>query len=164
MQNGYCYHLLKRRKLLLSFARPHFRPYSKASDHRHLRILYCGSDEFSAISLRALNEYRTRSHQVQHIDVVCKAGKPTGRGLKHIRDGKYLKRWRAARLIPFFSPLEICCPRAESSLSRDLYLHWMDAADAAGPDHCCLIRPQSASSPLERGCLWGPESPSILTA
>ncbi len=53
-----------------------------------LRILFCGSDEFSAASLRRLNETHKRDPTlIESIDVVCKEGRPSGRGLKNIRDG-----------------------------------------------------------------------------
>ena len=52
-----------------------------------LKILFCGSDEFSAESLRQL--YREKADNpelIKYIHVVVKAGKPAGRGLKEIRD------------------------------------------------------------------------------
>lgn len=51
-----------------------------------LRILFCGSDEFSAISLQRLHQESLRDRSfITSIDVVCKAGKPAGRGLRTIR-------------------------------------------------------------------------------
>ena len=58
---------------------------SKESDP--LRILFCGSDDFSIASLKALHrEHENNPHLVKSIDVVCKPGKPVGRGLKTIRE------------------------------------------------------------------------------
>ena len=54
-----------------------------------LRILFCGSDDFSAASLRRLhNEHVQDSTFIASLDVLCKQGKLSGRGLKTIRDGK----------------------------------------------------------------------------
>ena len=64
--------------------------------HRHLatktyeplRILFCGSDEFSIASLKALHkEHVKRPDRIASIDVVCRPGKKVGRGLKKIREG-----------------------------------------------------------------------------
>lgn len=55
-----------------------------------LRILFCGSDEFSATSLERLHfEHAQNPKLIESIDVVCKAGKPSGRGLKKVREGKH---------------------------------------------------------------------------
>ncbi|KAF2461627.1 formyl transferase [Lineolata rhizophorae] len=52
-----------------------------------LRILFCGSDDFSIASLRALHtEHLERPDRIAAIDVVCRPGKRTGRGLKKIRE------------------------------------------------------------------------------
>jgi len=52
-----------------------------------LRVLFCGSDEFSIASLRALNaEHKQNPGLVESIDVLCRPGKPIGRNLKHIRE------------------------------------------------------------------------------
>ncbi|KAH8596320.1 formyl transferase [Bisporella sp. PMI_857] len=52
-----------------------------------LRILFCGSDDFSCAALRALHEEQQRDHSnVDSIEVFLRPGKPTGRGLKQIRD------------------------------------------------------------------------------
>ncbi|KAK8084796.1 methionyl-tRNA formyltransferase [Apiospora hydei] len=48
-----------------------------------LRILFCGSDEFSSASLRALHEEKERNPGlIESIDVVVRPGKRVGRGLK----------------------------------------------------------------------------------
>ncbi|KAJ5477180.1 hypothetical protein N7539_007324 [Penicillium diatomitis] len=52
-----------------------------------LRILFCGSDDFSIASLKALHEYKLKyPTQISSIDVVCRPGKRVGRGLKKIRE------------------------------------------------------------------------------
>lgn len=53
-----------------------------------LRILFCGSDEFSIASLKALYaEHLQRPESIESIEVVCRPGKRVGRGLKKIREG-----------------------------------------------------------------------------
>lgn len=54
-----------------------------------LRILFCGSDDFSCVSLKALHEEKERNQGlIKSIDVVVRPPKPTGRGNKTIRQGK----------------------------------------------------------------------------
>ncbi|EME84857.1 uncharacterized protein MYCFIDRAFT_135231 [Pseudocercospora fijiensis CIRAD86] len=54
--------------------------------HDPLRILFCGADDFSSHSLRALHELTEKHPEtVASIDVVCRPDKRTGRGLKHTR-------------------------------------------------------------------------------
>ena len=53
-----------------------------------LRILFCGSDDFSNYSLRALHQLKEESPEaVSSIDVVCRPDKRTGRGLKNVQEG-----------------------------------------------------------------------------
>ncbi|KAK0752242.1 hypothetical protein B0T18DRAFT_444553 [Schizothecium vesticola] len=55
-----------------------------------LRILFCGSDEFSCESLKALYAEHFRSRKlIRSIDVVVRPAKPTGRGLKEMREGTF---------------------------------------------------------------------------
>lgn len=59
---------------------------SKKSDP--LRILFCGSDRFSCTSLQALrDEQRRNGDLIQSIDVVVRPSKPSGRGLKVLKEG-----------------------------------------------------------------------------
>lgn len=52
-----------------------------------LRILFCGSDEVSAASLQALcDEQKRDPSSIASIDVLCRPGKPYGRGLKKVRE------------------------------------------------------------------------------
>ena len=54
-----------------------------------LRVLFCGSDEFSIASLRALyREHERDKALIESIDVVCRPAKPVGRGLKDTREGE----------------------------------------------------------------------------
>ncbi|KAK0727060.1 formyl transferase [Lasiosphaeria miniovina] len=51
-----------------------------------LRILFCGSDDFSCEALRALHaEHRRNADLIRSIDVLVRPAKPTGRGLKVVR-------------------------------------------------------------------------------
>jgi len=52
-----------------------------------LRVLFCGSDDFSCESLRALHqEQQDNSELIASIDVMCRPGKKSGRGMTQIRD------------------------------------------------------------------------------
>ena len=60
--------------------------FSKTSDP--LRILFCGADQFSIASLKALHvEHVADSDFIKSIDVLCKSDKKVGRGLKDYRSG-----------------------------------------------------------------------------
>lgn len=68
------------------------RSFHKSSRHFDpLRILFCGSDDFSVASLEALNTERLAKStaDIESIDVVCRPGKPTGAGLRLIRHCGY---------------------------------------------------------------------------
>ncbi|TKA27155.1 hypothetical protein B0A50_04492 [Salinomyces thailandicus] len=55
--------------------------------HEPLRILFCGADQFSIYSLRALHELQNgQGDKIASIDVVCRPDKRTGRGLKQISE------------------------------------------------------------------------------
>ena len=65
------------------------RSYTSQATLEPLRILFCGSDEFSIASLRALyREHERDKALIESIDVVCRPAKPVGRGLKETREGK----------------------------------------------------------------------------
>ncbi|KAI9701559.1 MAG: Methionyl-tRNA formyltransferase [Candelina mexicana] len=58
---------------------------TKVSDP--LRILFCGSEDFSIASLRAVHDEHIKDpNLIASIDVVCKPGKRVGRGLKGFRE------------------------------------------------------------------------------
>jgi methionyl-tRNA formyltransferase len=72
--------------------RPAFRWYTTKA-HDPLRILFCGSDEFSIASLKALHAYHLKQpDRIASIDVVCRPGKKVGRGMKKIREGPCTER------------------------------------------------------------------------
>ena len=69
---------------------PHRRYYASAKGHDPLRILFCGSEDFSIASLRALHkEHVEHPDAIASIDVVCRPGKRVGRGLKAVREGEH---------------------------------------------------------------------------
>lgn len=65
-----------------------FGPWRKLPATEPLRILFCGSDEFSCASLRALHKLQAdKPKLIKSIDVLVRPGKPAGRGLKRIATG-----------------------------------------------------------------------------
>ena len=70
------------------YLRARRRNYGTSKIADPLKVLFCGSDEFSIASLRALDDARKADESlIESIDVVHRPGKPTGRGLKEIREG-----------------------------------------------------------------------------
>lgn len=64
---------------------------NKSSDP--LRILFCGSEDFSIASLRAVNdEHRSHPDFIASIDVVCRPPKRVGRSMKAVRKGSPSER------------------------------------------------------------------------
>jgi hypothetical protein len=61
------------------------------SQTRPLRVLFCGSDEFSCASLRALHEEKQSNISIASIDVLCRPGKLSGRGMKTVKEGGSLR-------------------------------------------------------------------------
>ncbi|PQE26954.1 hypothetical protein CJF31_00003694 [Rutstroemia sp. NJR-2017a BVV2] len=96
-----------------------FRLYSTNDSWEPLRILFCGSDEFSSASLRALHAEHLRDPQsIASIDVVHRPAKRVDRGLKTIRQGN-----RA----PFPNVLPISGVAQELNLpvhERDTFTGW----------------------------------------
>jgi hypothetical protein len=77
-----------------------------------LRILFCGSDDFSIASLKALHgEHSRRSDVINSIDVVLRPGKRVGRGLKTIREGRYLESKQLHHTSAYMCPstYQGCC-------------------------------------------------------
>ncbi|KAL1865679.1 Methionyl-tRNA formyltransferase [Diaporthe australafricana] len=63
-------------------------PWRKLPATEPLRILFCGSDEFSCASLRALHSLQAAKPKlIKSIDVLVRPGKPAGRGLRRIATG-----------------------------------------------------------------------------
>ena len=65
--------------------------HSNPSSDEPLRVLFCGSDDFSAASLRALHKEQGQDKAlIESIDVVSRPAKRVGRGLKNTREGNPL--------------------------------------------------------------------------
>jgi hypothetical protein len=65
-----------------------FRRLYSTNTSKPLRILFCGSDDFSCASLRALHAEHLRDTQsILSIDVLIRPGKRSGAGMKRIREG-----------------------------------------------------------------------------
>lgn len=82
--------ILAAKYLRRSYTAPY---YGRQHPEDRLRILFCGSDEFSAFSLKALATYaKLPESNIGSIDVVTRKDKRAGRGLKSIRSPfiKYL--------------------------------------------------------------------------
>ncbi|KAE8454081.1 hypothetical protein EG329_007859 [Mollisiaceae sp. DMI_Dod_QoI] len=61
--------------------------YTTRKRSKPLRILFCGSDDFSVASLRALHaESNEHPERIKSIDVLCRPPKPIGRGLKTLQE------------------------------------------------------------------------------
>lgn len=73
---------------------------SRADDP--LRILFCGSDRFSIASLDALVHAKNRvPGLIEEIHVAHRPAKPTGRGLKTLREGSLAPVFSCVALIRF---------------------------------------------------------------
>ncbi|KAK4549654.1 hypothetical protein LTR36_004955 [Oleoguttula mirabilis] len=58
-----------------------------AKHHDPLHVLFCGADDFSIYSLRALHELQKKcADKIESIDVVCRPDKRVGRGLKQVQE------------------------------------------------------------------------------
>ncbi|KAF7563430.1 hypothetical protein G7046_g664 [Stylonectria norvegica] len=83
-------HILTKPRLLLGSGAPRWRQYLSTSATRQpsdpLRILFCGSDEFSCASLKVLYEEHTKNKDlVESVDVMVLPPKRVGRGYKNVR-------------------------------------------------------------------------------
>ena len=62
--------------------------FSSSKAYAPLRILFCGSDEFSIASLKALHAVHLQHpERIASIDVVCRPAKRVGRGRNIVREG-----------------------------------------------------------------------------
>jgi hypothetical protein len=90
-----------------------------------LRILYCGSDAFSCASLAALHEEsQGRSSNIASIDVVCREGKPYGRGLTAIRHRTYSRQLKFL-ILTSGSGNQGCGHKSGLARSPNQDLYWM---------------------------------------
>lgn len=106
-----------------AFRRPAFHWYTTKA-HDPLRILFCGSDEFSIASLKALHDYHLKQpDRIATIDVVCRPGKKVGRGMKKIREG-----WCFQETSVVFCISDSSClvPIKETASALSLPIHEID--------------------------------------
>ena len=69
-------------------SRDHVRRHLSSKSCDPLKILFCGSDEFSIASLEALSQERKASpNLIASIDVACRPAKPVQRNLRALREG-----------------------------------------------------------------------------
>lgn len=65
------------------------RLFRTPTESESLRVLFCGSDEFSVASLEVLhNELVCNPTLIKSIDVLTRAPKRVGRGLKTVQPGE----------------------------------------------------------------------------
>ena len=116
--------------------------YSVAARPDPLRILFCGSDDFSITSLKALHREQLQNNSfIQSIDVVCRPGKRVGRGLKTIRQGMMVSslRYFLCNYSEFRSSSHCgCSPKLGFAFTRGGYIYWMEGeANVFGVFFCC---------------------------
>jgi hypothetical protein len=98
--------------------------FYSAKVSKPLRILFCGSDDFSSASVRALVAERERDPQlIKSIDVLCRPGKRSGRSLKNIREGSKEIHKGKATCVDVISSNKSCCEGAVASYPREGHLH-----------------------------------------
>lgn len=98
------------------------RRYASNKSSDPLRILFCGSEDFSIASLRAVHdEHRANPGLISSIDVVCRPPKRVGRNLKTIREGDLPDR---IGLYPDTKSLQVPISAVARELS--LPLHQID--------------------------------------
>ncbi|KAJ2981473.1 hypothetical protein NUW58_g6678 [Xylaria curta] len=90
LHNGYPYAAKAQQQPIATVFCHQGRWYSTTPEKKSdpLHILFCGSDEFSCASLKALyNEHVQNPDLIRSIDVVVRPGKRTGRGYKIHQSG-----------------------------------------------------------------------------
>jgi hypothetical protein len=94
-----------------------------------LRILFCGSDDFSCASLKALCDEQARNAAlIRSIDIVVRPPKPTGRGGKVLRKGMHISMEFDDKLYAynvFPVPLQILADELQLPVyERDTFTGW----------------------------------------
>ena len=102
------------------------RSYTPSRAHDPLTILFCGSDDFSIASLRALNDEKVRDPQlISSLDVVCRPDKPTGRGLKKLSQCTGTLKLLEKCLLNAVSANCKCCQRSPLATSSNRHFYQM---------------------------------------
>ena len=106
-----------------------------------LRILFCGSDDFSVASLRALTRAQKQEPSlIESIEVVHRPAKRFGRGLKQLREGCTVHQRMRQMLIGSSPNSSSGCGGITRHLRRRR-LHGLGAAVAVPPHRRRLVRP-----------------------
>ncbi len=133
--------------------------------HDRLNILFCGADEFSICSLRALRELQSRRPDtVESIDVVCRPDKPSGRGLKQFRQGSTVQyRYTLyTLLLTRSSTHQTHRLRAGLDSTPDRHLQRLVATHFDQSGHSSLLRPSGASADSDWSKVWRSQCASFL--
>lgn len=131
-----------------------------------LQILFCGSDEFSIASLRALEKARHDvPNLIDSIDVVHRPAKPTGRGLKSLREGIGIYCLEIEPALTCYSSHQAGgFRRAQTTHPRNRYVHRLDTTGAHEYRHCRLIWLARSPPNSWTCCVWGAQRPSVATS
>lgn len=156
--------------------------YTSHPTFEPLRILFCGSDEFSTASLGALcKEHKRDKSLIESIDVVCRPAKPVGRGLKDTREGKILHARFSESVLKITVPISLVAKELALSLHKiDTFTKWKVSLSwsickhqfeirpatntqwlANKLDRCCLIWSFDTSANPQRGQIWRAQRPSF---
>jgi hypothetical protein len=135
------------------FSTSYCRLYSTRTS-KPLRILYCGSDEFSIASLRAVHDYQLSNPEaVASIDVLIRPAKPSGRGRKTLKESpiKAVAQNLGLRLYErdTFTGWDVCSPFPPPFLrSRGTQTHHPSSQrSTTSPSTSSLPSPSASSSP-----------------
>lgn len=104
---------------------------SISRQHEPLRILFCGADQFSIYSLKALHRLQSvRPDKIESIDVLCRNDKRVGRGLKQIQEGmfilQFLTKCKCMYSLSHNSAYQACRSIARTLRSSDRHLQRLE--------------------------------------
>lgn len=139
---------------------------SRTKTSAPLRILFCGSEEFSCESLAALHsEHVANSRLVEALDVMVRPAKKTGRGLKQLRHGKIPQNCYAEGEHDAEVSVAPCKILAEDLglkvHERDTFTGWTVGYTRMGEKTSLLISLASGRCQLDRSSLvWTIRSPA----
>lgn len=92
MRSIFKFHARRPLAALVSSPFAHSRRFVSQKSSDPLRILFCGSDDFSIASLHALYDEHVKNRDfIASIDVLCRPPKRVGRGLKQFRSGREIR-------------------------------------------------------------------------
>lgn len=118
-----------------------------SKQHEPLNILFCGADDFSVYSLRALRTLQEeRPEKIAGIEVVCRPDKYTGRGLKKLHEGQIDEPqpfWTHMLTSP--SPYKKRYEPARPQPTSDRYIQGLVTTQLNQSGGCSFLRSSSAS-------------------